>query len=53
VLDEYERWTGDADFVRRLEPNARAARLERQRLVGREEADRLPELFGGFERDET
>jgi glycogen debranching enzyme len=25
VLDEYERWTGDADFVRRLEPNARAA----------------------------
>jgi glycogen debranching enzyme len=25
VLDEYERWTGDAAFVRRLEPNARAA----------------------------
>jgi len=25
VLDEYERWTGDSDFVRRLEPNARAA----------------------------
>jgi glycogen debranching enzyme len=25
VLDEYERWTGDAGFVRRLEPNARAA----------------------------
>jgi glycogen debranching enzyme len=25
VLDELERWTGDADLVRRLEPNARAA----------------------------
>jgi glycogen debranching enzyme len=25
VLDEYERWTGDGDFVRRLEPNARLA----------------------------
>jgi glycogen debranching enzyme len=25
VLDEYERWTGDSDFVRKLEPNARAA----------------------------
>jgi glycogen debranching enzyme len=25
VLDEYERWTGDADLVRELEPNARAA----------------------------
>jgi glycogen debranching enzyme len=25
VLDEYERWTGDTGFVRRLEPNARAA----------------------------
>ncbi|MGN6429781.1 MAG: amylo-alpha-1,6-glucosidase [Gaiellaceae bacterium] len=25
VLDEYERWTGDAGLVRRLEPNARAA----------------------------
>jgi glycogen debranching enzyme len=24
VLDEYERWTGDSAFVRRLEPNARA-----------------------------
>jgi glycogen debranching enzyme len=25
VLDEYERWTGDTEFVRRLEPDARAA----------------------------
>ncbi len=25
LLDEYERWTGDADLVRRLEPNAREA----------------------------
>jgi glycogen debranching enzyme len=25
LLDEYERWTGDADLVRRLEPQARAA----------------------------
>jgi glycogen debranching enzyme len=25
VLDEYERWTGDTGFVRRMEPNARAA----------------------------
>lgn len=25
VLDEYERWTGDVDLVRRLEPAARAA----------------------------
>jgi len=25
LLDEYERWTGDADLVRALEPNARAA----------------------------
>ncbi len=25
LLDEYERWTGNADLVRRLEPNARAA----------------------------
>ncbi len=25
VLDEYERWSGDVEFVRRLEPNARAA----------------------------
>ena len=25
LLDEYERWSGDADFVRRLEPNARRA----------------------------
>lgn len=25
LLDEYERWSGDGDFVRRLEPNARAA----------------------------
>jgi glycogen debranching enzyme len=25
VLDEYERWSGDAAFVRRLETNARAA----------------------------
>jgi glycogen debranching enzyme len=25
VLDELERWTGDAELVRRLEPNARAA----------------------------
>jgi glycogen debranching enzyme len=25
VLDEYERWTGDTDLVRELEPNARAA----------------------------
>jgi glycogen debranching enzyme len=25
VLDEYERWTGDAELVRKLEPNARAA----------------------------
>jgi glycogen debranching enzyme len=25
LLDEYERWTGDAELVRRLEPNARAA----------------------------
>jgi glycogen debranching enzyme len=25
VLDEYERWTGDAELVARLEPNARAA----------------------------
>lgn len=24
VLDEYERWTGDSDLVRALEPNARA-----------------------------
>ncbi len=25
LLDEYERWTGDADLVRALEPNARMA----------------------------
>ena len=25
LLDEYERWTGDAEFVRRLEPAARRA----------------------------
>jgi glycogen debranching enzyme len=25
LLDEYERWTGDIDLVRRLEPNARQA----------------------------
>jgi glycogen debranching enzyme len=25
VLDEYERWTGDGDLVRELEPSARAA----------------------------
>ncbi|HEX5439562.1 MAG TPA: glycogen debranching N-terminal domain-containing protein, partial [Ktedonobacterales bacterium] len=25
LLDEYERWTGDVDLVRRLEPNARQA----------------------------
>ncbi|HZU85733.1 MAG TPA: glycogen debranching N-terminal domain-containing protein [Polyangiaceae bacterium] len=25
LLDEYERWTGDADLVRALEPSARAA----------------------------
>jgi glycogen debranching enzyme len=25
VLDEYERWSGDAELVRELEPNARAA----------------------------
>jgi glycogen debranching enzyme len=25
LLDEYERWTGDTDRARRLEPNARAA----------------------------
>jgi glycogen debranching enzyme len=25
LLDEYERWTGDGDLVRRLEPEARAA----------------------------
>jgi glycogen debranching enzyme len=25
LLDEYERWTGDAELVRALEPNARAA----------------------------
>jgi glycogen debranching enzyme len=25
LLDEYERWTGDTDLVRRLEPEARAA----------------------------
>jgi glycogen debranching enzyme len=25
VLDEYERWTGDTRFVKRMEPNARAA----------------------------
>lgn len=25
LLDEYERWSGDADLVRTLEPNARAA----------------------------
>jgi glycogen debranching enzyme len=25
VLDEYERWTGDVELVRALEPNARAA----------------------------
>jgi glycogen debranching enzyme len=25
LLDEYERWSGDADFVREIEPNARAA----------------------------
>jgi glycogen debranching enzyme len=25
LLDEYERWTGDADLVRQLEPNARLA----------------------------
>jgi glycogen debranching enzyme len=25
VLDEYERWTGDTELVRELEPNARAA----------------------------
>jgi glycogen debranching enzyme len=27
LLDEYERWTGNVDLVRRLEPNARAALL--------------------------
>jgi glycogen debranching enzyme len=25
LLDEYERWTGDVNLVRALEPNARAA----------------------------
>jgi glycogen debranching enzyme len=25
VLDEYERWSGDVEFVRRMEPHARAA----------------------------
>jgi glycogen debranching enzyme len=25
VLDEYERWSGDVEFVKRMEPNARAA----------------------------
>lgn len=25
ALDEYERWSGDVEFVRRLQPNARAA----------------------------
>src|SRR5262249_8819835 len=25
LLDEYERWTGDVDLVKKLEPNARAA----------------------------
>jgi glycogen debranching enzyme len=25
LLDEYERWTGDAQLIRQLEPNARAA----------------------------
>jgi glycogen debranching enzyme len=25
LLEEYERWTGDTEFVRELEPNARAA----------------------------
>jgi glycogen debranching enzyme len=25
LLDEYERWTGDVEFVRRLEPEARSA----------------------------
>lgn len=25
LLEQYQRWTGDDDFVRRLEPNARAA----------------------------
>ena len=25
LLDEYERWSGDTEFIRRLEPNARAA----------------------------
>ena len=25
MLDEYERWTGDVELVRALEPNARAA----------------------------
>jgi glycogen debranching enzyme len=25
LLDEYERWTGDSELVRRLEPNVRAA----------------------------
>ena len=25
LLDEYERWSGDADLVQKLEPNARAA----------------------------
>ena len=25
LLDEYERWTGDTDLIRELEPNARAA----------------------------
>src|SRR6266511_3819958 len=28
LLDEYERWTGDTELVRELEPNARAARSE-------------------------
>jgi|SRR5215211_206541 len=38
VLDEYERWTGDADLVRRLEPQARAAL-------------RWMERFGDFDND--
>jgi glycogen debranching enzyme len=33
LLDELERWTGDAELVRRLEPNARAA-LEWMELHG-------------------